>query len=154
MAGCLAFSIMWTAIEKLVYPQWTRQILDKHSSMAMGMPFSLFIVIAAFVEFTLAFYLATGRGMLRLGALALLGVFVVAMPEFGRRDVTGNLPLVAILGLLVIEGGSALQRFWRLPNRGIALNAAFTCLLYAIALSVFFCLYYSVQWLEYSHVSG
>ena len=153
MTGCLAFSIMWTAIEKFVYPQWTQQILEKHSSMAMGMPFGLFIVFAAFVEFTLAFYLATGRGLLRPGAFALLLVFIAAMPAFGMLDVVGHLPLIAILGVPVMAGDSALQRFWRLPDRGIVLNAAATCFLYTFALSLFFVLYYGVQWLEYSRVS-
>ena len=108
MTGALAFSIMWTAIEKFVYPQWTNQILQQHTSMAMGLPPALFIVIAGFVEFTLAFYLATGRGMLRLGSLVLLIVFIAAMPEFGRRDVVGHLPLVAVLGVPLV---GATQRF-------------------------------------------
>ena len=150
MTASLAFSIMWTAIEKFVYPQWTRQVLEKHGHMTMGMPFGLFIVVAAFVEFTLAFYLATGRGMLRLGALILLLVFITAMPEFGRRDVVGHLPLVAILGVPLVGGNSALQRFWRVPGRGVALNAAAVCLLYTVSLALFFAAYYGVQWLEYS----
>jgi hypothetical protein len=154
MTGCLAFSIMWTAIEKFVYPQWTRQVLENHGHMAMGMPFGLFIVVAAFVEFTLAFYLATGRGMLRLGTLILLIVFIAAMPEFGRRDVVGHLPLVAILGVPLMGGNSALQSFWRLPRRGVIVNAAAACLLYTVSLSLFFLAYYGVQWLEYRHVAG
>jgi hypothetical protein len=152
MTGCLAFSIMWTAIEKFVYPQWTRQVLETHGHMAMGMPSTLFVVVAAFVEFTLAFYLATGRGMLRVGTLILLIIFIAAMPEFGRSDVIGHLPLIAILGVPLMGGNSALQRFWRFPGRGMIVNAAAACLLYTLALSLFFVAYYSVQWLEYSHV--
>ncbi len=151
MTGCLAFSIMWTAIEKLVYPQWTAQILQTHSHMTMGIPFGPFIVLAAFVEFTLAFYLATGRGMLRLGSLALLLVFVAAMPEFGRIDVVGHLPLIAILGVPLMRGSSSLQCFWHRPGLGIILNAAAVCLLYTLSLSLFFLTYYGVQWLEYRH---
>jgi hypothetical protein len=149
MTACLAFSIMWTAIEKFVYPQWTEQVLVTHGHMAMGIPFGIFVVIAGFVEFTLAFYLATGRGMLRLGTLILLIVFIAAMPEFGRRDVVGHLPLVAILGVPLMGGNSALQRFWRLPGRGIVVNAVAACVLFAVSLSLFFLAYYGVQWLEY-----
>ncbi len=145
ITGGLAFSIMWTAIEKLLYPQWTRQILVKRPHLAMGMNFDLFIVIAAFVEFTLAFYLATGRGLLRLGAVALLLVFVSAMPEFGARDIVGHIPIVAILGVPFIGSASALQRFWRFPQRGIVFNAAATCLLYVATLGVFIGLYYGAQ---------
>ena len=154
MTGALAFSIMWTAIEKFVYPQWTDQVLQRHTGMAMGLPSPLFILIAGFVEFTLAFYLATGRGMLRLGSLVLLIVFIAAMPEFGRRDVVGHLPLIAILGVPLVGGHTALQRFWRLPRRGIITNAAAACLLYSFSLALFFLAYYGVQWLEYRHPSG
>lgn len=69
MTGCLAFSLMRTAIEKLLYPQWSQQLMTKHGHMMMGMNFDIFIVIAAFVEFTLSFYLAIGRGMLRFGSI-------------------------------------------------------------------------------------
>jgi hypothetical protein len=154
MIGGLAFSIMWTAIEKFVYPQWTAQILQKHASMAMGMPSALFIIIAGFVEFTLAFYLATGRGMLRLGSLILLIVFIAAMPEFGQRDIVGHLPLVAILGVPFVGGHTALQRFWRLSSRGVVVNAVAACLLYTVSLACFFLAYYGVQWLEYPQSGG
>ncbi len=99
----------------------------------------------AFVEFTLAFYLATGRAMLRLRAVALLMLFISAMPEFGARDVVGHFPLVAILSVPFLTGCSALQRCWRLPSFGIAANAAMTCLLYVAVLSAFLLLYGGVQ---------
>ncbi len=149
LTGGLAFSIMWTAIEKFVYPQWTMQVLQKHAHMAGGLPLGLFVVVAGFVEFTLAFYLATGRGMLRLGSLILLIVFVAAMPEFGKYDVVGHLPLVAILGVPLVGGNSKLQRLWRVPGRGAVHNAIGVCLLYTVALAVFFFSYYAVQHLEY-----
>ena len=149
MTGCLAFSLIWTAIEKLVYPHWSHLLMMKHTHMMMGMRFDLFIVVAAFVEFTLAFYLATGRGMLRLGALALLLLFVSAMPEFGPLDVVGHLSIVAILSVPFLSGYSPLQRFWRFPSVGIVANAAATCLLYLIALSTFLFLYGGVQRIEY-----
>lgn len=53
MTGCLAFSIMWTAIEKLVYPHWTQEVLSMHSSITMGIYPETFVVLAGFVEFTL-----------------------------------------------------------------------------------------------------
>ena len=154
MTGCLAFSLMWTAVEKLLYPDWSQQLMVKHGHMMMGLPFDRFIVIAAFVEFTLSFYLATGRGLLRLGALALLFVFISAMPEFGPKDVVGHFPLIAILVVPLIGGDSALQRFWRLPQRGVFANAAATCLLYLVTLATFIGLYYGVQWMEYGRSAG
>lgn len=149
MIGCLAFSLMWTAIEKLLYPQWSQQLMIKHGHMMMGMKFDLFIVIAAFVEFTLSFYLATGRGLLRLGSFALLIVFVSAMPEFGPLDVVGHFPLVSMLSVPLLAGDSCLQRFWRLPRLGVVANAAAICVLYGVTLTLFLALYHSVEWLEY-----
>lgn len=154
MIGCLAFSVMWTAIEKLLYPQWTQQVLEKKPHLAMGMHFGTFIVFAAFIEFSLAFYLATGRGLLRLGALVLLVIFVSAMPEFGARDVVGHIPIAAILSVPFLAGDSALQRFWRLPQRGIVINATATCLLYVVTLAAFVGMYYGVQWIEYRPIAG
>ena len=152
--ACLAFSLMWTAIEKLLYPQWAHEAMQHHGHMMMGMKFEVFIITAAFVEFTLSFYLATGRGLLRFGAFALLVVFISAMPEFGPLDVVGHFPLIAILGVPFISGDTGLQRFWRLPDRSIAFNAAATCVLYALTLALFFGMYYGVQWIEYHPVSG
>lgn len=115
----------------------------------MGMPFGFFIVVAAFVEFTLAFYLATGRGMLRLGALILIVVFLSAMPTFGARDIVGHIPIAAMLAVPFLAGDSVLQRFWRWPRRGIVFNAAVTCLLYVVTLAAFIGMYHAVQWIEY-----
>ena len=151
MTAALAFSVMWTAIEKFVYPQWTNQVLQAHPGMAVGLPFSLVIIIAGFVEFTLAFYLVIGRGLLRVGSLILLLVFVVAMPEFGYRDVVGHIPLVAILMVPFVGGDTTLQRFWRLRERPILSCAALACVLYTASLMVFFLAYYGVQWMEYPH---
>jgi small-conductance mechanosensitive channel len=149
ITGGLAFSIIWTAIEKLLYPQWTEQVLQTHKHLELGINSQLFTTLAAFTEFTLAFYLATGRGLLRIGALALGLVFVTAMPEFGVRDLIGHIPIVTVIAIPFLVGASALQRFWRLPRRGIAFNAAVTCALYVVTLTVFLSMYYGVQWIEY-----
>ena len=149
LTGSLAFSLIWTALEKMYYPQWSHQLMAKHGQMMMGLHFKLFIVIAAFVEFTLAFYLATGRGLLRLGAIALLAVFISAMPEFGYLDVVGHFTIIGILGVSLLEGASQLQNTLRLPHRGIVLNAGAIVVLYVVALGTFLGLYYSVWWMEY-----
>ncbi|MGI4944827.1 MAG: hypothetical protein ACRYHQ_30440, partial [Janthinobacterium lividum] len=60
LSGGLAFSLAWTAIEKFLYPQWTEAVVAIHPVIAMGMPMATVVVIAGFVEFTLAFYLITG----------------------------------------------------------------------------------------------
>lgn len=149
LTGCLAFSLIWTAMEKMGYPQWSHQLMAKHGHMMMGLNFNLFIIIAAFVEFSLAFYLATGRGLLRFGVLALLMLFISAMPEFGHLDVVGHIPLVGILGVSLFRGSSRLQDGLRLSKHGIALNAAAISFVYVAALGTFLAMYYGVWWMEY-----
>ena len=47
------------------------------------------VVIAGFVEFTLAFYLVTGRGLLRVGGVGYMLIFLGAMSPFGKLDIFG-----------------------------------------------------------------
>jgi len=149
LAGGLAFSLMWTAVEKFVYPQWTAEVVLTHPNLTMGFAVPVVIVIAGFVEFTLAFYLVTGRGLLRLGAAGYALIFLSAMPEFGHLDVAGHLPILGILGVLVLHGASPLQDALRLPGRGLALNAAATSFLYLASLTGLAAMYYGLQWVEY-----
>ncbi|MDQ2764251.1 MAG: hypothetical protein M3Y22_12470 [Pseudomonadota bacterium] len=149
LIGSLAFSLMWTAIEKFVYPQWTRAVVGTYPNLAMGFPIWLAIMIAGFVEFTLAFYLATGRGVLRLGAAAFGLIFLSAIPEFGHVDSVGHLLIVAILGTLCLHGASPLQQTWHGTRRGLILDAAGPPVLYLSALITLFAAYYGLHWAEF-----
>ena len=44
LAGTVAFSLMWTGIEKLLYPQWTAVVLAAHPIVTMGFPASFVTV--------------------------------------------------------------------------------------------------------------
>ncbi len=149
LAGSLGFSLMWTAVEKFVYPQWTAEILLTHPNLTLGFAVPVVIAIAGFVEFTLAFYLVTGRGLLRLGAVGIALVFLSAIPEFGHLDVVGHLPFLGILGVLVLHGASPLQDALQLSRRDLALSAAATSLLYLTSLTGLAAMYYGLQWAEY-----
>lgn len=150
LGGALAFSLMWTAIEKFVYPQWTLVVVAEHPDLAAGFPMSLAVVIAGFVEFTLAFYLVTGRGLLRLGAAGYAGIFLIAIPEFGHLDAVGHIPVVGILGVLCLHGASPLQNALRRFRGHLAWDAAAISLLYLVSLIGMFAMYYGLQWAEYS----
>ncbi len=141
----LGFSLMWTAIEKFLYPQWTSTILATHPNIAAGFPIVDVVVIAGFVEFSLAFYLVVGRGLLRVGALALMVVFISAMPEFGHLDVVGHIPIVAILLAVVLRGATPLQHALRLPARGPLTNAVAVCGFYLVTLFGMMAAYYGLQ---------
>ena len=145
LCASLGFSLMWTAIEKFLYPEWTAQILIEHPNLSAGLPVASVVVIAGFVEFSLAFYLVTGRGLLRLGAVALMAVFLSATPEFGELDTVGHLPIVAILLAIAVRGATPMQDALRLHGRGPAVNAAAVCGMYLATLSVMMAMYYAMQ---------
>ena len=145
LTATLGFSLMWTAVEKFLYPQWTAQILLEHPNITAGLPVASVIVIAGFVEFSLAFYLIVGRGLLRVGALAFMTVFISAIPQFGRLDSVGHLPIIAILLAVVLRGASPLQNTLRLRNGGPAVNMIALCGLYLATLTAMTLAYYAMQ---------
>jgi hypothetical protein len=88
-SGRLAFGLMWTAVEKFVFPQWTLDVVAQHPDLAFGFPRGFTVVVAGFVEFTLAFYVMTSRGLVRFGAAAFAAIFIAAIPEFDHLDAVG-----------------------------------------------------------------
>ncbi len=149
LSGSLAFGLMWTAIEKFVYPAWTLDVVAQHPDLAFGFPWEFVVVVAGFVEFTLAFYFMTGRGLVRFGAAAYAGIFMAAIPEFGHLDAVGHIPIVAIFAVICLHGASPLQRLLGVLQRGRAINAAAISALYLVALAGFFGMYYGLHWAEY-----
>ena len=149
LAGGLAFGLMWTAIEKFVYPEWTLFVVADHPDLAFGFPWPFVVVVAGFVEFTLAFYIMTGRGLVRFGAATFAAIFIAAIPEFGHLDAVGHIPIIAILAVVCLRGASPLQRLLGLVERRPATSAAAISALYLMSLIGFFGLYYGLQWGEY-----
>lgn len=145
LSGGLAFSLAWTAIEKFLYPQWTDAVIATHPGIAMGMPMSWVVVIAGFVEFTLAFYLVTGRGLLRVGGVGYMLIFLGAMSPFGRLDIFGHLIIVAILAITVLRGTTAMQDAFYWTKRGAVFNAAWVTGVYVVFLPTFIAAYYALQ---------
>ena len=145
LVGGLAFGLAWTAIEKFLYPQWTDAVIATHPSIGMGLPDGLVVVIAGFVEFTLAFYLVTGRGLLRLGGAGYALIFIAAMPPFGKLDVFGHLVIVAILSIVVLRGTTPMQTGLHRRGQGLAADAGWILGLYLLSLGGFFAMYYAMQ---------
>jgi hypothetical protein len=149
LCASLGFSLAWTAVEKFVYPQWTAQVLVEHPNLTLGFSLPVVVVIAGFVEFSLSFFLVTGRGLLRLGAAAYMLIFISAIPEFGHLDAVGHIPIVGTLGVVCLRGASPLQDALRLSGRGAARDAGAMCVLYLASLVSLFAMYYGLQWSEY-----
>ncbi len=145
LTGALAFSLAWTAIEKFVYPQWTHAVVATHTNIAFGLPVPFVVIVAGFVEFTLAFYLIVGRGLMRIGAAIYAIIFIAAMPSFGKLDVYGHLIIVATLFITMLRGATPFQRFWHREHGTLLVDAACTMALYWTALVLFFAAYYGLQ---------
>lgn len=149
LSGSLAFGLMWTAVEKFVYPQWTLQIVTVHPVLDFGFDPRFVVVMAGFVEFTLAFFIMTGRGLVRFGAAGYALIFVGAIPTFGHLDAVGHIPIVGILLAVCLHGASPLQRVLRVNDLGRIANAAAIAGVYIGTLSVFLAMYYGLHAAEY-----
>lgn len=149
LSAGLAFGLMWTAIEKFVYPDWTLFVVADHPNLAFGFPWPFVVVVAGFVEFTLAFFVMTGRGLVRFGAAGYAAIFIAAVPEFGHLDAVGHIPIVGILVVVCLHGASPVQRLFRIQDHKPVTNALAVSGLYVASLTGFFAMYYGLQWAEY-----
>ncbi|WP_242154478.1 hypothetical protein [Sphingomonas sp. BAUL-RG-20F-R05-02] len=146
LTGSLSLSLMWTAVEKFLFPQWTIAVLLHHPGITAGFPFPSVATIAGFVEFSLSFYLLIGRAVLvRVVAVLLAGVFVMAMPEFGMVDVVGHIPVLVILVATLLQGETRLQQLFRSKESGPWASARAVLIRYVMILTVLMCLYYGLH---------
>jgi len=143
-------SLMWGAIEKWAYPQWTFPLLEARPYLTLGIAPEDFMVVAGFVEFALAFYILTGLGLLRLGIAGLSLIFVSAILDFGKLDAIGHLPLIAGLAAMFMHGPTPLHHWLHDARRGLLAEAGKAGVSFATAISVVFAAYYGMQHTEYS----
>lgn len=149
LSGTLAFGLMWTAVEKFVYPTWTLNVIAAYPAVAFGFEPSFVVVAAGFVEFTLAFFIMTGRGLVRFGAAGYALIFIAAIPEFGHLDSVGHIPIVGILAAVCLHGATPLQRLCRVQSLSRVPNAAAIAGLYVGSLASVMALYYGLHRAEY-----
>jgi hypothetical protein len=143
------FTLMWAAIEKFGYPQWTLPLLVEHNRITFGMDFDVFMVLAGFVEFSLAYFLITGTAILRLGTGYLLFIFAAAVIDFGKIDAIGHMLIIVALVIMTLGGKTSLQELFVRPKRGVLAETSLMTVLHFVFLVGFFVLYYGIQFLEY-----
>ncbi|MFC7473884.1 hypothetical protein ACFQS7_05940 [Dankookia sp. GCM10030260] len=141
-------SMMWGALEKWAYPQWTYPLLAERPYLAFGFQAEEIMVLAGFVEFALAFYILTGLGLLRLGIGALCLIFVAAVVDFGKMDAIGHLPLIAAMMAMFLHGPTRLHHALHDAGRGMLAEARRSGALFLGAVGVFFFAYYGLQHTE------
>jgi hypothetical protein len=145
----LVFTFLWSSIEKFAYAEWFQPFLDANEFLTMGMPRDLFLMCAAFVEFTLVFLLLTGGNVVVLGAVALNALIISAALYFGKIDAIGHLPVIVVLVVLAIKGAERFPIVPRNNGLGVLLRSTYLLGLYWISLALFFATYYGLHWLLY-----
>ncbi len=95
----IACALMWSSMEKFMYPQWFLPLLEEKPFLAFGIPFGPYTTMAGVAEFTLGFGLLWTPLVRRLSALALFALMFAAVYPFGRVDLIGHATILA--GLLV-----------------------------------------------------
>ena len=143
-------TLIWAAVEKFGYPQWTYPLLENNPGMLMGMSPYSYMVLAGFVEFNMAFILLGAVSVAgRLVALGLQAVFMLAILKFGLIDAVGHLMIIATLFVLVVRGPTSAREMLVLRDKAVWTEAYFMTGLYFLALVMIFILYYSLHHLAY-----
>jgi len=145
----MLFSFLWSAIEKFGYPHWFDPFLNDNEFLTMGLPRDIFLMCAAFVEFTLVYVLLTGRNMVVLGALALNLLIIAGALYFGKIDTIGHFLIIVILAIIAIRGPSTYRFLSYRKGLGTISQAGLMVLGYWSSLALMFTLYYGVHRLAY-----
>jgi hypothetical protein len=135
-----SITLMWAAIEKWAYPQWSYPLLIQHPEMTLGFAPDFYMRAAGAIEFALAFSLLWTPLVRRIGAIMLTAMFVSAVLAFGKIDLIGHsLIVVALLGIIVDDGGkpARIRDFWLIPAAYIASLALFLATYYMVHAELF-----------------
>ena len=130
----VGFCLIWLGIEKLVYPSWSKVLLEQHPVLALGFEHDFFVVGAAFVEISLGFMIMACLQQ-RLLALTLTIIFLLTTTVFGRQEVVGHTLIHAVLAIFLIAGvGFTTPPIEWLPRK--KLHAPAAAILFAVFLGV------------------
>ncbi len=139
-------TLLWAAIEKFAYPHWTYTILQANPDMLLGMQPETYMMLAGFLEFSVAFILlgATSIGG-RVVALGLQGIFMLAIFKFGLLDAIGHLMIIAILLVLFVRGPTSARDILVLRDKSVWMEIYFMTGLYFLAFVMIFISYYGLH---------
>jgi hypothetical protein len=99
----IALALMWSSMEKFMYPQWFLPLLEEKPFLAFGIPFGPYTTMAGVAEFTLGFGLLWTQLVRRLSAAALFALMFAAVYPFGRVDLIGHATILASLLVILAE---------------------------------------------------
>ena len=99
----IALALMWSSMEKFMYPQWFMPLLEEKPFLAFGIPFAPYTTMAGVAEFTLGFGLLWTSLVRRLSAVALFALMFSAVYPFGRIDMIGHATILAALLIAIAD---------------------------------------------------
>jgi len=147
----ICVTLMWGAVEKWAYPQWTFPLLAERPYLTFGLSPDLFMIVAGFVEFTFAFYMLTGLALLRVAVLSLGAIFAAAIIDFGKLDAIGHLPILIAMAAMFLHGPTPLH-LWLHETSDNGIHKARTAgIAFASSVFLFLALYYGLQYSEFGH---
>ena len=149
----ICVTLMWGAVEKWAYPQWTFPLLAERPYLTFGLSPDLFMIVAGFVEFTFAFYMLTGLALLRVAVLGLGAIFAAAIIDFGKLDAIGHLPILIAMAAMFLHGPTPLH-LWLHETSDSGIHKARTAgIAFASSVFLFLALYYGLQSSEFGHTA-
>ncbi|MFB5195915.1 hypothetical protein ACE198_13455 [Neobacillus sp. KR4-4] len=98
-------SLSWVAVEKWVYPSMALDIVANHHVPTFGFEPSLFVVMAAFIEFVVGYLLVVGV-LNRVLGFVVTAIFISTTMLFGMTEVIGHFMIHIVLIIFIIEGVS------------------------------------------------
>ena len=148
--ACAGLTLIWAAVEKFAYANWTISVLETKPHMLMGMSAPTFMKLSGFMEFFITFILLGAVSVVgRLISLGMMSIFVLAVFEFGMVDAIGHLMIVAILWVLIVRGPTDARNMLVLPDKSLFTEAYFMTGLYYLAFVTIFLLYYGIHYLSF-----
>jgi hypothetical protein len=145
-------TLLWAAIEKFAYPEWTSALFASMPSIHFGInDFGLYITGAGFVEFCLAYLLIKGRIASQVASICLMFMFILAIGPFGIVDAIGHSCIIIVLILLTCTKNEikGIQQLSRVP---ILIQEIFSVqiLQFAITLLLFIFSYSVMHFINYA----
>lgn len=96
-------SLCWVAVEKWVYPNMTINIVETYNVPTFGFDITIFIVMAAFIEFIIGYAWIVGILNRSLGIIFTV-ILILTTMLFGYEEFIGHFMIHVILITFVLEG--------------------------------------------------
>lgn len=144
----VGLTLIWLALEKLVYPDWALYILQQNPQLTLGLPPAFFLQSAAFVEISLGYLLLLGL-LSRPLALLITFVFFTTTLVFGKTEIIGHTALHAALIVFLLNGPGTVYPAPITFHRNLPLRVAFGAVNFALVLAVLLVVYQWSAWQQY-----